>query len=54
MIETRIPAPGPLPGFVRDVVRYHRISRVEAIMSYGSQGSYLLYVLELHLAPSEL
>jgi len=37
-------------GLIR---RYHRMVRVEAIMAYGSQGSYLLCVLELHLGPSE-
>jgi hypothetical protein len=35
------------------IIRYHRMVRVEAIMAYGSQGSYLLCVLELHLGPSE-
>ena len=45
--------PWPITRFVRDVVRYHCIIRVETIMAYGSQGSYLLYVLELHLGPSE-
>ena len=35
------------------IIRYHRIVRVEAIMTYGSQGSYLLCVLELHLGLSK-
>ena len=35
------------------IIRYHHMVRVEAIMAYGSQGSYLLCVLELHLGPSE-
>ena len=35
------------------IIRYYRTVRVEAIMAYGSQGSYLLCILELHIGLSE-